>query len=77
MVDSFSQESPPAAALLAMTRLHPAVLVFWAAGGISAFELTADQWRADLAFLAKQLPQRPKNLYHMLPKPEFAERDGR
>jgi Tfp pilus assembly protein PilF len=57
-----------------MIRLRAAALVLWTASGISAAELTADQWRADLAFLAKELPQRHKNLYHTLPKAEFDRR---
>jgi tetratricopeptide (TPR) repeat protein len=58
----------------AMLRLRAAALVFWAVSGLSAAELTSEQWRADLAFLAKELPQRHKNLYHTLPKAEFERR---
>jgi len=56
-----------------MTTLRVAVLVCWAAAGtcVSAAELTPDQWRADVAFLAKELPQRHKNLYHTLSRAEF------
>ncbi len=42
-----------------------------AAAGSFAAELTADAWRADLAFLARELPQRHKNLFHRLPRAEF------
>jgi tetratricopeptide (TPR) repeat protein len=54
-----------------MTPVRVAVLVFWAAAGSSAAELTAEQWRADLTFLANELPQRHKNLYHQIPRSEF------
>jgi tetratricopeptide (TPR) repeat protein len=57
-----------------MTHFRVAALAFWAAAGIAAAELTPEQWRSDLAFLAKELPQRHKNLYHALPKAEFDRR---
>ena len=51
--------------------LRVAVLTVLAAAGLSAAELTAEAWRADLAFLEKELPRRHKNLFHRLPRPEF------
>ncbi len=55
-----------------MTQLRVAALVCWAAAEtLAAAELTRDQWRADLDFLSRELPQRHKNLFHFLPRAEF------
>ena len=56
-----------------MTTVRVVALAFWAATGLglSAAELTSGQWQADLAFLAKELPQRHKNLFHSLQRAEF------
>ena len=57
-------------------RVHVAVVACWAAAvaGAPASDLTAVQWRADVALLAKELPQRHRNLFHALPKAEFERR---
>jgi hypothetical protein len=38
----------------------------------SAPELTAEQWRADLKFMAQQMERRHKNLYHTVSREQFA-----
>jgi hypothetical protein len=50
----------------------PAVLLA-ALSWVPAFgdELTPEQWRQDLRFLAKELPRRHKNLFFQLPRAEF------
>jgi hypothetical protein len=40
----------------------------------SAAKLTAEEWRADVAFLAKELPARHKNAYHHISRAEFERR---
>ncbi len=37
-------------------------------------KLTAEQWRADVAFLASELPHRHKNAFHQISKAEFERR---
>lgn len=56
---------------LCMTKLRVVALALWAVTASPAAELTSDQWRADLFFLATELPQRHMNLFHQLPRDEW------
>ena len=38
---------------------------------VTAQQLTSDQWRQDLSYLAKELPQRHKNAFHTTTKEKF------
>jgi hypothetical protein len=40
---------------------------------VAAQQLTSDQWRQDLSYLAKELPQRHKNAFHTTSKEKFAD----
>ena len=57
-----------------MTALRAAALAMCAAGGLSAAELTFEQWRADLDYLGRELPRRHRNLFHTLSRAEFERR---
>src|SRR5918993_3237615 len=37
-----------------------------------AMQLTAEQWRADLAWMAAEMERRHKNLYHTVSREKFA-----
>jgi hypothetical protein len=47
-----------------------------AAAGLSAADLSPEQWREDIAYLARELPAKHKNLFFHLSKAEFDRQIG-
>jgi hypothetical protein len=47
------------------------LVILLAAPLVTAQQLTSDQWRQDLSYLAKELPQRHKNAFHTTSKEKF------
>ncbi|MBV8197256.1 MAG: hypothetical protein JO263_03915, partial [Candidatus Eremiobacteraeota bacterium] len=60
---------PLATLVVGTLALSVRILAAQSAGSLPA--ITADQWRADLHYLAEQMPLRHKNLYHTMTPEAF------